>query len=251
METYLRLGGSADDAVVRKEGAVTRCSAPAQLSFCNFGVDFDDGGDEQVLDETLERLHRLGRHRFYFRLFAISGDRPENIVERLTRIGYSVQHELAMMACPGDAGAPELNLIRAETEAERRDMATFMARQFFWRQASGARQGIVAATARAETELYAVGSLERPLAAAMLVSSPGALGLYNLCVSSEARRNGLGTAILNEARRRAGEAGAVLTLQCEERLAPWYEQRGLETCGSVHALAFRGGVLFDRMLRRS
>jgi ribosomal protein S18 acetylase RimI-like enzyme len=114
-----------------------------------------------------------------------------------------------------------------------------MIHQFFPASAVEFRQLVLKATSEAPHELWAVGSPENPIAAVMISSSPGTLGLYNLCIRSQDRSKGLGTQILRFMQHRAFLENRVLVLQCDLNLETWYRPRKFKKIGVMSSFYLR------------
>ncbi len=233
LATYLGLVASVKGAVVSKPTGFTLVRGPGHFSFCNFAAGFQL--DESTLDGAVSLLQEQAEECFGFYVFAMSGDTPVDLDETLARRGFECRQELVGMASGAAPHPPDIDARAVTDHMERRQVASFMAKQFFWRMPREAREAIAASTAASGHSIWAVGEPEDPDAAVMLVEQPRAVGLFNLCVRPEIRQKGLGTELVRAVQAAAGNLSKHVVLQCEPELAPWYERLGFEAVGTVEA----------------
>jgi ribosomal protein S18 acetylase RimI-like enzyme len=223
-QTYLALGRSAEGATTWAERGFTACTGSMEHPICNFAVAKElDGG-------ICARLRQLASQRRCFSLYALPHLESESLLEG---DGFALSHKLKVFV--GENVIPHEQLLtEAKTHHERLKLADFMMGQFFHKQPTAFRRGIAEATSRATSlRLLSVEGNGRVAGAVMLSEHAGALGIYNLCVSTAFRRRGWGAAIVGSAARLAAQKGLRLTLQCEPNLAAWYETLGFREVGSV------------------
>jgi ribosomal protein S18 acetylase RimI-like enzyme len=143
---------------------------------------------------------------------------------------------------------PSIRPIEATNHASRLALARFMVGQFFSAQPKLFREGIARSTARAGgLDLYAIGFQDQIIGGVMLCREGSTLGVYNLCIKPEFQNQGWGRAIIRWARSCGGVEGRVVTLQCDERLVPWYIKCGFSQIGEIVAFSRSDGGLFDTM----
>lgn len=226
--TYLSLGLAIPGAMMIEEEGFMGCVGPFDHAVCNFaaGLNLDPW--------SAGRLRDIAMGRGAFHVYSLGSDQPSHRAELLERQGFRGTYRLIHMAdTPSDPG-PYVELARAETLAERQKVATFMGTQFFTRQATTTRQRIAAATAMATgLELYELVERKHRVGALMLSRTQNAIGLYNLCIAAARRGKGLGRAVVAWARATGAAEGKSVCLQCDARLAGWYEHLGFRRVGIV------------------
>lgn len=237
IHTYVALAGTVPGATLTRYPGCLISSAPADLAFCNFGIDLElqHGALDPVSTDAL-RDHAM-RHA-NFRVFNIPTGLEDDAGAALLDAGFIRHHRLAHMVDGGDQPTEEAADIEpARHPHERVKLAEFMVSQFFWRQATWTRRHIVDATAGGGHDLFRLGPLTDPIAAVMLARTPGALGLYNLCVRQDLRDRGHGRAVVRAVQEIARRESALLVLQCEPRLEGWYGHLGFQTIGKLESFA--------------
>lgn len=238
IHTYVALAGTVPGATLTRYPGCLVAAAPTDLAFCNFGIDLElDGGGLDPAGVEALRDHAM-RHA-NFRVFNIPTGIEDDAGTALTEAGFLRHHRLAHMVDGGtdldDEGDDPIE--PARHPHERVKLAEFMVSQFFWRQATWTRRHIVDATAGAGHDLFRLGPLTEPTAAVMLARTPGAIGLYNLCVRQDLRNRGFGKAVVRAVQRLARRESAALVLQCEPRLEAWYAHLGFRTIGKLESFA--------------
>jgi hypothetical protein len=234
LATYLGLVGAVEGAVVTRPMGFTLVRGPGHFSFCNFAAGFDVA--EGDVCAVIDLLDEQSRDCFGFYVFSMSGDAPSDFREQLRRRGYESRQGLVGMA---SEASPSPGVVSARVVAdseERRLVASFMARQFFWKMQKEVREAIAASTAASSHTVWVVGPARDPEAAVMLVEQPASVGLFNLCVRPELRRKGLGAGLVRAVQAAASASGLPVVLQCEPGLETWYKGLGFETVGTVEAL---------------
>jgi len=235
LATYLGLASSMTEALLRFREPYTLISGPTDLSFCNFAAGFDLDKD---LDRHLSWLAKYAAETPGFWVFAMTGDSPADLPARLEDHGFERRQAMVQMICP----APPLRLVHHLDEArapfDRREIARFMADQFFSRTGDEGRARIASATAGSTHRLYGWRD-QRGVASAVMVSmSTAAYGLYNLCVRNDVRETGHGTDAVEFVKFLAAEGGKPVVLQCAGDLVPWYQRRGFQPSGRIEAYTY-------------
>lgn len=224
--TYLALGRATGAGVEHAKGFIA-CTGSVAHPVGNFALrlDLDAAGASQLAELAMQRPT--------FHVYACPDDQPDSLASVLAAAGFRLGYRLRQMAASRAPDGETCVLVRCTLE-ERPDTAAFMMREFFGRGGSDTRDAVRAATVTAEElELYRVEDAGKPIGAAMLSRSEGALGLYNLCVRSDKRGRGWGAAIVRAVMREAVADGTLVTLQCDPTLERWYEALGFITLGSV------------------
>lgn len=237
-ETYVAIGSQIEGASVHPDPGYLCCLGPLAHAICNFGV---------LLDCRTESFHRLlafvGRRPTFY-VYAIA-DEPTNETElkRLRREaldeGFLGQFQLVQMRYFADSTADISEAVWVcESASAREAVAHFMAEQFFQRLPGPMRRQIASATAASRpNQLYRVEHRGRIVAGFLLRETENQLGLYNVCVEAGSRGTGLGKAIVHHAKAIAASRQLPLSLQCDGRLANWYEALGFFESGSAEVFA--------------
>lgn len=232
LATYLGLGRGLSRSSIESGPGWCICRSPAGLAFGNFAV----------LAEGLDRPETLAAVQA--RAFALARVEPFRVFMSRPRAspiesyeGVALQQRLAQLAAVQVARSDALGMVPAESNRDRDRVAQFIVRQFFGRQERSARTAVCEATARSPHTLLAWPEPKEPRAATMIVRSPGALGIYNLCVEADLRRRGYGARVVGECGSIAACEGRVVCLQCEPGLEPWYRKMGFGWVGVVEVFA--------------
>lgn len=232
--TYVALAQNLPGVRVGRLPYCTLVTGKLPLSFCRFSAGF------QCLDRhAADFLAREARAVGGLWAFTMPGDEPDDVGEVLRTAGFRWRHRLTNMAAKS-AGQVWAELLPAVDRVDRLAVGAFMADQFF-EDAQGAGQEVLSlATADSGLGIYACRDDSGIVAAMLLSDSPGAVGLYNLCVDRRHRHRGIGRAGLLHALGIAHAAGLPLVLQCRESLVPWYERSGCEKSGFTDAYFHAG-----------
>ena len=206
---------------------------PLDLVLGNFVIEFDSDQDVHRVLESLHEVRENMRTKPSFRVFACDGDRPAGIAQGLVSAGmalaYRVEHfygDLPGEPSPGTAPVP----------AERRqEVGAFMVDTIHKMRPGETREAIIRSIVHSPHEIWAYEANGCLLGAALLAESDHALGLYNLCVMAEARRNGIGTSMVKHCLHTAYERNKPLVLQANAQNGRWYERMGLKNSGKLEA----------------
>ncbi len=232
--TYVELARAVPGARLQQRYGGWLCAADFDMAFCNFaiGLDFsDETSTEQILGE-LPSFYPRARS---FRIFTLV-DRPSKKREELFKgHGYKPQGRLVHMISAQKQTESGIDTIRTNSPSDRLLTAEFMARQFFWRQSPDQRLSIARATAQSVHRLERLEIRGKMVGAMMLSETPGAWGLYNVCVANEFRYQGFGAEIVHSAQRSAQTAGVPLFLQCDASLKSWYLSLGFAENGFIES----------------
>jgi len=230
--TYLSLGLSLPGSRFAEEPGFKACLGVQDHPICNFALQLS-------LDPWVaRRLERLASERPSFRIYLAPGDHPDHAQELMIRSGFRESYSLQIMGCDGLPEEIDLPIQRVYTVDDRREIAEFMAAQFFGVHKPEFRSTIAEATFLAEDlELYRLGDRGRPMAAFMLARSGRSLGLYNLCVNARFRSRGMGSRILSWCRNIAFAEKRSVVLQCDASLECWYLKNGFKSLGSIHVFS--------------
>lgn len=248
VDTYLQLAMAVPGTFADRRPNATVVRGPDGLGFCNFAIRLNFEGDARP---GLDALVADARSKRAFNIFAMTGDRPADLRQELEARGLVVRQWLVTMHCAGTGPSEAIPTVQAVQRSVRHQVADFMVRQFF-RRASEAVQGTLAqATADSDLELHYLEDRSGIVAAYMLAPGRTGTGLYNLCVRSDSRGQGLGASLAQWAGGQLAAKGMRTYLQCEESLVNWYEPLGFKPIGEVVALAFAGTKQDDILLLRS
>ncbi|MBS1709575.1 MAG: GNAT family N-acetyltransferase [Armatimonadetes bacterium] len=235
LATYLGLASSLTEAVLRFREPYTLVSGPTDLSFCNFAAGFEIDKD---LEKHMVWLANYAAETTGFWVFAMTGDEPSDLAALLEQAGFEKRQAMTQMTC----ATPQLRLVPQMDEAmapyDRRDIARFMADQFFHRTGDESRARIASATAGSPHRLFGHKDKGGVASAVMVSSTPAALGLYNLCVRPDVREVGHGSDAVEFVMSVAAQAGKPVVLQCAADLVPWYQRRGFEPTGRIEAYTY-------------
>ena len=247
IETYLGLARAVPEATTQLRDGFIYAEGPRDLSFCNFAAGF---GPTENYSQRLDWLTQVGKARSGFWVFCIDGDEPVRMNDALRHRGFVMRQSLRqMVADPVRSDEPEVFIDRAVQEVkglgERLEVCRFAARTFFKRTSPESQERIAEATARSGHRLLAQFDDQGSTAAMMLCESPGAVGLYNLCIRPEMRRQGLGAGMVWYALRWAEHQRKPLILQCDPELEEWYVRLGFHQFGTVYAYTFGSTKLRD------
>ncbi|MBV6459063.1 MAG: hypothetical protein HONBIEJF_02203 [Fimbriimonadaceae bacterium] len=171
----------------------------------------------------------------------MTGDVPAEFSHLLSQHGFRGHPELAMLAREVPASGRDVVLRTAQLPRDRQRVAEFMVSQFFFGQPAASRRRVVESTMRSKFDLAYLGDHRRLVAAVMLSRTPNSLGLYNLCVASSQRNQGLGSQVLEAAMAVADELQVPLVLQCSHDLAGWYRARQFYDSGKLQAYSLHFG----------
>jgi GNAT superfamily N-acetyltransferase len=230
--TYLSLGRSLPGSRLIEEDGFRACLGVHDHPICNFALDL-------LLDPwVVRKLSRIAAERPSFRIYVLPGDRPTHSQELMVRSGFRETHSLVAMGAGGQEAKLDLPVERVHSVDDRRQIAEFMAAQFFSVHKQDFRKTVAEATFLAEDlELYRVGDQSRPMAAFMLSRSGETLGLYNLCVSARLRRRGLGARLLSWCKNLAFSESRSVVLQCDSGLTPWYCRNEFNSLGTIRVFS--------------
>ncbi|MCW5937318.1 MAG: GNAT family N-acetyltransferase [Fimbriimonadaceae bacterium] len=190
--------------------------------------------------QEVDWLARVARGQDAFWVFCSDGDRPKDMAQRLLKSGFELRQELRQLVWQGEAPGPVPKVRPAWSPERRQVLAEFATRQFFSNSSGRRRSAMALATVNSPHELYSLDENGQVEACAMVVRTPGCLGVYNLCVEESLRRRGLGKSLVTAMKGLAAEADLPLFLQCEPSLSPWYLRQGFVEHGELSALAWRG-----------
>ena len=224
VETYAALALALDGTEVRRWETGIAARNPADLPSTSFVVSWADS--PSWYEDAVSRFERW----------------TPKIVYRVGDIGRATDelwHAQTLSLLESRLLDPEepFTLVPEETPQDRAEVAAFMAGIFFEGQQPERRRAIEQATARAlRCRLYSVLEGGRRVAAVMLHRTPGALGLYNLCVVPWMRGRGLGASIVRQVQTDASRAGVPVVLQCRAELVRWYRRLGFRTVAELAVL---------------
>ncbi|MCB0825572.1 MAG: GNAT family N-acetyltransferase [Armatimonadetes bacterium] len=239
IETYLELARAVPQSEIEWRSDYVVVRGPSSLSFCNFAARFEASHPVHGL---AEEIADLSHHWPGFWIFVTDGDRPTDLSERLIQAGFMVRQTLSQMIWEPDGVEYEEFGQVMEGLVPRREMARFMADQFFVRTPQSIRAEIAEATARSTHRLISVrDEIGAFLGGVMMSRTPNSVGLYNLCVSPQFRHKGMGSSLVREVQTQATALGVPVVLQCHGPLIEWYETLGFRTVGQLRAFTWGTG----------
>lgn len=225
--TYMKIGQASPNAEVVDEPCFVACRSPHRQPTSNFAV------VESIDEETLSRVRRFAENQKLFYLYSFLPEEENPNEERMARYGF--RHATLLHCLAGSepqGGDCELQQLGDGFDG-RLAVTRFMAQQFFSTQPEEVRDVVACATAATDLPLWRFVADGEIVGAAMSNASYGVFGIYNVCVASGMRGRGVGTQILNALIRTAMGRGLVPALQCDRRLAPFYEGFGMKSSGIV------------------
>jgi len=230
--TYIEIGSKAPRARVHSGQDYWICLSGVDHPIGNFAIRFNcEGLPKKAVEEAFRRPS--------FRLYTLTGDKPNNLQDRLVDIGLKRRYELTGMIVEPDSQSAEGMLSVATTPAEALEVAKFIAATFFWRSTRTVREQLATTMAASHPnhEFFSLRDQFGIMAAGTLTVDVEVIGLYNLCVRPDMRSKGVGTSIFRELGRLASARARHLVLMCDPDLVPWYSQRGCTDVGNLQAFS--------------
>ncbi len=230
-QTYFCLGLSSPGSRIIHETGFDACLGNFDHPICNFAARIE-------LDPWVaNRLMEIAIERRSFNVYSTAGDSPGDRDVRdeiMTRAGFKLGYRLQQMFWEPKEASETFEMEKATAPDARRAVSVFMATQFFPRHSATFRRRVSEATqAASQLDLYATYIRNEPIAAVMIAENSSVIGLFNLCVRPKNQGRGLGQAIVSEIKRSAYETQRVISLQCEDSMATWYERQGFVRSGWV------------------
>jgi ribosomal protein S18 acetylase RimI-like enzyme len=231
LRTYFALGMSSPGSSHLDEPGFEACLGNFDHPICNFAARI------QLDPWVANRLIEIALERRSFNVYSIPGDIPstrEVRDEMLVRSGFKRSYSLQQMFWTPRRPRDNFALTVEELDAQRHEVAMFMANQFFARHSANFRRRVGEATYAAPgLRLFSMRQKGELVASLMLVEDDEVLGLFNLCVKPKLQGRGWGRSIVAEVQQRAYENGKHISLQCDETLSAWYESQGFVRAGWV------------------
>lgn len=221
LATLDRMAAGEPTAARIEEAGFVAWLAPGDPPVANFAL--VQGIDPWAARRLAEIAARQGRFRVYGPPSA--GETADEVLERA---GFLSRGEARIMVAPpgGDPGG-----LIPEQDEDPEGAAAFVADQFFPRSAPARRDAFARCIAKApDTRLLSVRDRGGIVAAAMLSSTDGVLGVYNLCVAPRRRGTGIGTDLV---RWILAHSPLPVTLQTDPMLEAWYRKGGFRSVGNV------------------
>lgn len=244
LETYLGLARAVPEATTQLVDQCLYVTGPRELSFCNFAAGFDW---TEFPERRLAWLVETGQKNSGFWVFCMDGDEPARLDSQLQARGFMMRQNLVQMIFEGSAHPKRSDMVvlEATVDGARDALCLFAARTFFTRTAERSQRRIAEATARSGHRLWGVWDEHGPVAAMMTSESFSAVGIYNLCVRTDQRHRGTGSAMVAHALSLAESANKPVVLQCDPNLSDWYAVQGFRAFGSVQAYTFSSSAWRD------
>jgi hypothetical protein len=227
-QTYVSLGKGVEGTRYLDGPGYQACVGDVPHPICNFAL------SNNWTDDSVKRLTREADPVHPFNLYVLPSDRPLHLFLSWQSLGYVHTYSLSCMRLEPLLKPPSPELQKAVTAAEKDEISRFMATQFFGYQTAEIRSIIADATAEGEgLELFGLREGPDLIAAVMLHRTVGCVGLYNLCVKPERRKEGLGGSVVGWVSKLAAAENAFVTLQCDPKLERWYERLGFDRYGNL------------------
>jgi ribosomal protein S18 acetylase RimI-like enzyme len=236
LRTYFSLGLAIPNTTMITEQGFKACLGEFDHPICNFAADL------RLDPWSAKQLSSLAANKKSFNVYSLPGDTPDHLGELLRRCDFRVSYRLVQMVAEPSGRHHGPHVVAAESHAKRLDIAWFMTEQFFGRQTEAFRRRVAQATCDASAlQLYELLAYGRMCGAVMLCPGDHVIGLYNLCVASISRGLGLGKELTGWALSEAYKQGKMVTLQCDTRLQPWYENQGFRATGTIDVYTLSKG----------
>jgi GNAT superfamily N-acetyltransferase len=230
-ETYEELGLATPGSELSQEQGFHLCIGPVDHPICNFASRLD------LNPWVANRLAEVAITRQAFNVYSAPGDRPDRRDVRhelLERAGFERSFSLNQMISDSRPTIEPADLTRAVNSGSRREICRLMAAVFFQKQAGEFRRRVVESTISASRlELVGVYSKGDLLGCLMISQSVDLVGLFNLCVRPNLQGRGFGSGMVAAVQQAAWESRRPVTLQCDDRLVPWYQRQGFQKTGLV------------------
>lgn len=232
VETYLGLARAVPNVTISYQDNCINVLGPKQFSFCNFVADFKPHHDHPT---RLKWITNLAKSTPGFWVFCMDGDEPQGIDRDLEQHGFTLRQNLVQMVWEGKAN-PTAQLPEAKNPQERLELSQFVSDIFFNNTPDQGKTAIAQATAASHHRLYSQQNAQQDtIGVLMLSETQSALGLYNLAVSPQYRRLGVGSNLVHFAKQRSQILKKPLIIQCGGHLRGWYARLGFQVFGSVRA----------------
>lgn len=237
LETYVGLARAVPGATIQAHENCLVANGPTDLSFCNFAAGF---GPVENPQRRLDWLTQVAAQTGAFWVFCMDGDQPSRLDSELIARGFIQRQSLDQLVLGPRTQFDEAveTAEEAPNPALRAEICNFAVRLFFTRTPETAQRRIAEATAKSAHRLYQLRDKWGIAATMMLCESQSAVGLYNLCVRHDRRREGLASSLVVQASDIAADLHKPLVLQCDTSLTGWYERMGFEHFGTVDAYTF-------------
>ncbi len=228
--TYMTMARATEGATISQEPGWVQSSSRERFAFAQFALGFE--GDEQAA----ARLRMVLTHQPWKRLFHITGDTMPGLLDIFEGAGYRQLYQLVELASEEEP-VEGTGRLRLAEDHEREWVADQMVDCFFNKQDRGFTSAVSESTLRCNCPLWLMENDGQPQCVAMTVVTPGTLGIYNVCVPQHLRRQGYGSQMVRALQRYAAQRGLLAVLQCDPRLAEWYQRMGFFFVGEVKSFA--------------
>jgi GNAT superfamily N-acetyltransferase len=216
--TYRQLGSRTPGALFQERDDMWLCTSGFAHPIGNFACCFSS--------PECSEIAAIAEGQAGFRAYVVTGDTPGNLGTQLEANGMTFRYRLTGLACIEPLEEGDSRLQHQDSREAIVATASFMVDTFFWKSQKKLRDTLIkilAGAAEDGQEFYAWHDAQGLAAAATLAYSPGVAGIYNLCVRTDLRGQGIGGAAVAQLARLARNREATAFLQSEEALSSWYE----------------------------
>ncbi len=227
--TYLALGLATKGASIENTTDYIICRSTFRHPIANFAIKLNTS------EKGLEKLTKIADDSPHFRIHYMSGDTPCDLDTKLRQHGLTCFHELTGMILRNPPEKAQ-NLAQLVPKNKVEEVTRFMVEHFFWGSPKPLKTELASIVASVDTlkqRFYAVKEGKNLVAAGTLVLTDNAVGVYNVCVRTERRRHGIGSAFVRQLSAIAVKEGKSVVLQCDPPLVPWYRKLGYEAIGRL------------------
>ena len=233
--TYIGLAQSARGVRIDTFDPFILCRSDEDVPLANFAVRF-----ERVTERDWDALQNLGQKQVSFRAYTMDGDTPAGASAALMQRGFVRHGQLRVLArVPDCAQAADPRIVEAISPKDRREVTDFMVRVFFENRSKGFYDVISGATSASPFRLFATRFDGLMVGAVMITQTPTELGLYNLCVQSKSRLQGIGALMVEQMASLAHLQRLPLILQCAPRLKDWYQAKRFAQIANVESFCLK------------
>lgn len=227
--TYLALGLATKGASIEDTSDYIICRSGFNHPIANFAIKIN------ASEKGLERLIKIANESPHFRIHQMNGDTAEGLDLKLTQSGLTRFHELTGMILRNPPQKTQ-KLAQLVPKNKIEEVTSFMVEHFFWGSPKSLKAELASIVASVDTlkqRFYAAKEGENLVTAGTLVLTDNAVGVYNVCVRTDRRRHGIGSAFVRQLSAIAVKEGKNVVLQCDPSLVSWYRKLGYEAIGRL------------------
>ncbi|MFN8140379.1 MAG: GNAT family N-acetyltransferase [Fimbriimonadales bacterium] len=227
--TYLGLAQQAPGFRVAETDAYTLVSSSFAHPVDNFAIGLSLDGS------SAHELASIAHRNATFRIHNFPTDSPVEVPQLLIAESLEELYAMRLMVFKGEPPSSPA-VAREAKPGDLEKVIRFIVANFFWSSPVIIRETMAEIMLGAATRMgthYLVESGDALVACASLVTTPGAAGIYNVCVRPEERKKGLGGNLVHQLVAEARLQELLPCLQTDPDLESWYIQLGFRTVGSV------------------